>query len=136
MGYVAIGTQLKTILDSVEGIEQVYDHDPDGLAKYPAATVQALSHTNSFADTAANIRRYSFLIRLFYRLDDDQDAELILRNLADLTLQALEENVTVSGVWDILRPTGATWTHVQRELPVRVCEITVEIESRELRAGV
>lgn len=133
MGYTSIGSQLKTILDGVTGFEVVYGYDPDELKDYPAATIQAVSHLNEFLDTAANSRRYTFLIRLFYRLDDDQDAESILRGLADDVIEAIEQNVTVAGVWEIARPTSAQWTHAQREVPVRVCELTVEIQSRVIR---
>lgn len=133
MGYVSIGNKLKDLLDTLTDLKAVYNYDPNELGIYPSATIEALAHQNTAYDTAANNRTYTFVIRLFYRTDEDADAESILRDLADQVIDVLEQNVTVAGVWEILRQTNAQWIHAQREVPVRVCELTVEIRSRELR---
>lgn len=135
MGYVAIKSKLIELLGAVAGIESLYDHNPNSLAPYPAATVTALGHTDRFHDTAANVRAFQFLVRLFYRTDEDQDAEAILTDLTDKVIQQLEANVTTPGVWDIARPTTAVFRSGEGEVPVLVSEITVTIEQRVNRVA-
>jgi hypothetical protein len=130
MGYVAIANKLVELIDEVTEVEQVYNHEPSEIETYPAATVQAIGHRDRFNDTASNIRSFTFLIRLYYRADVDQDAETILRTVADAVIAKLEANVTVAGVWDIARPTESTWRWGEREVPQRIVELTVSIEQR------
>ena len=133
MGYVTIANKLTELVDQIEGIEAVYDHNPNELEVYPSATITAVGHRNGFQDTAANTRTFTFLIRLFYRLDADQDAETILRDLTDKVIEKLEANVVVQDVWDIAQPTEGVFRSGEREVPVLVSEITVNIKQRALR---
>jgi hypothetical protein len=133
MGYVSIANKLVALLEEITDFSVVYDHDVPQLAGFPAATVQAASHQNTFHDTAANSRTYTFLIRLFYRLDVDQDAETILRDLADQVIAKLEQNVTVAGVWEIAQPTSGVFVKDKREVDVQIVELSVAIRSRVLR---
>lgn len=133
MGYVSIANQLVTLLQQITDLAVVYDYDEPDLKQFPAATVQAQGHQNRFHDTAANDRRYEFLIRLYYRLDNDQDAETILRSLTDQVIAKLEANVSVSGVWEIAEPSSGLFLKDKRENPVQIVELTVSLRSRVLR---
>lgn len=133
MGYVSIAAKLVELLQEITDLAVVYDYDPEKLEQFPAATITAQGHQNSFLDTAANDRRFSFLIRLFYRLDVDQDAETTLRDLTDQVIAKLEANVVVQGVWDMAMPTEATFLKDKREVDVEIVELTVAIRSRVLR---
>ncbi len=133
MGYVSVTTKLASLLNEITDFQAVYQYEPNALSGYPAAIVIAVGHRDAFYDTAANRRTYSYLIKLLYRLDVDADAESILQQLTDQVIAKLEANVTVAGVWEIARPTQATWSFGEREVPVRVVELTVDIESRVLR---
>ncbi len=73
MSYVAIDTQLRTILGNVSGLNAVYDHEKKELAKYPAASVTPAEHKNKPGHTAGNKRSYLFLIRLYIRVDELED---------------------------------------------------------------
>src|SRR4051812_45171191 len=108
MGYTTIATKLVSLLGEISGLT-VYDHEPKALGSYPCATVQAAGHRNRFNDTAANLRQYSFAIRLFYDDRTPQDAETILRSFVDQVVTKLESNVVVPGVWDLAQPTEAVW---------------------------
>jgi hypothetical protein len=119
MGYVTIATRLVSLLGEISGLT-AYDHEPKELGSYPCATVQAAGHRNRFNDTAANLRQYSFAIRLFY--DDRIPLDL-------------EANVVAAGVWDLTQPTEAVWLFAEREVPVRIAEITIDIKVRVNRAG-
>lgn len=132
MGYVTIANKLVELVTAVSGFSsgRVYGYDPNLLGGYPAATITAIGHKNRFNDTASNIRQYQFLIRLWYRTKDDQNAEAILRDLTDKVLEKLEANVVVPGIWDKAVPTEAVWRTGEREGPILTSEITVMIEQR------
>jgi hypothetical protein len=130
MSYVSITAQLKAILEAVTGLNEVYDYEPKELLKYPCATITAQSHQNLFNDTAANRRQYTFTIRCFYRTDDAATAESTLQGIADSVISAIETNVTLNGACDFARPTASKWLYAERELPMRIVEITIEAVKR------
>lgn len=130
MSYVSISAQIKALLEGVTGLNEVYEYEPKELAKYPCATITAQSHQNLFNDTAANRRQYTFMIRCFYRTDDAAVAESTLQTIADAIISAIETNVTLNGACDFARPTAGKWLYAERELPVRIVEITVEATKR------
>lgn len=126
MTYVSIAAGIMARLQTVSELEQVYNHEPKELAKFPCATVTAFSHADIFADTAANTRQFTFMVRLYFRTDVAQDAETVLRSVADKVIEKIESDVTLNGSCDFARPSEGKWLFQQREVPVRVVEITVE----------
>ena len=130
MTYVSLGLALETILNTIVEFNAVYNYEPKELLKYPTATVTALSHEDIFSDTATNTRVFTFTIRLYYRTDLEDDAESILRDLADKVIVALEADPTLSGACDFAKPTKASWTYSEREVPVRIVEMTIDINKR------
>lgn len=134
MGYQDIATQLINILTGITDINRVYGFEPKELKDYPTATVTALSHKDTFKDTASNQRLFIFMIRLYYRTDIEEDAETILRALTDQVIGALESNVRLNNAVDFARPTEARWLYQEREVPVRVVEIEIEASMRVQRS--
>lgn len=130
MSYVSIAAAIIAKLQTVTELEQVFSHEPKELAKFPCATVTALSHVDTFADTAANQRAFTFIIRLYFRTDVAQDAETILRNVADKVIAKIESDVTLNGTCDFARPSEGNWLYQTREVPVRVVEVTIECLKR------
>jgi hypothetical protein len=53
-----------------------------------------------------------------------------LQGIADAIISAIEANVTLNGACDFARPTASKWLYAERELPVRIVEITVEATKR------
>lgn len=133
MGYVSITSAIVSVLNGVSGIEVVYNHEPKELKQYPAATVTALSHANVFEDLAANKRVYQHKIILYYRTDVAADAESILQALADAVITAIEHDTTLGSTVDIANPSTGKWAYQQRELPVRLVEITISSMQRVVR---
>lgn len=130
MSYVAIDTQLRTILGTVSGLNAIYDHEKKELAKYPAACVTPAEHNNKPGDTAGNKRSYLFLIRLYIRVDEMDDYEATMRALVDDVITKIEANPTLNGACEYTQATNGKWLYQERELPVRVVEITVEANKR------
>lgn len=133
MTYVSIATQLKTLLQSITELSTVYDYEAKELNRYPCATLTAGSHKNNFQDTAANRRQFVFTIRLYNRTDSAADGERIMRVVADKVIQAVETNITLNGSCDWAAPSEGVWGYQEREVPVRVCEITVIAVKRVVR---
>ena len=130
MSYVAIADAIQTKLLTITDINIVYNHEPKELVEYPAATISARSHTNAFNDLCANVRRYVFIIRLYFRTDVAQDAETVLRDLADQVITIIEADPTIGGSCDFAIPTSGSWSFQTREVPVKVVEILVEARKR------
>ena len=141
MSYVTLAAAIQSLLQTIPAIKVVYDYEPKELASedlsggYPAATVSALSHANAFNDIPANRRQYSFMVRLYYSTADgrDSDAETTLRSVVDGVITTLEHDVTLGGACDWARPTEGNWSYQEREIPLRVVEVTIECMKRALR---
>lgn len=133
MSYVEISEGIVNLLDTIPEIAAVYDHEPKELKSYPCVTVSAFEHDNEFHDLAANKRRYSFLIRAYFRTDNAQDAETVLRTIADNIVSTIESNIRLQNSCDFASPTKARWGYVEREVPVRYVEITIDAFKRVLR---
>lgn len=139
MGYVAITAKIIELLNEIKeeaGIEVIYDHEPNALGGYPAVTVVALGHKNRFGSIGVggdNIRSYQYIIRVWYRLSDDDTAENVIQDITDRILAKLEANVGVAGIWQILRPTESVFRTADREVSHLVSETTVTIEQRVAR---
>ena len=131
--YVAIGTAIKTLLETISAFKIVYAYEAKELTQYPSATITALAHNDEFIDTHHNTRHYQFTVRLYYRNDDTASAESVLRGLVDSVITTVEGDPTLGGACDFAQPLAGTWTWAEREVPVRVCDITISARVRELR---
>jgi hypothetical protein len=125
MSYTNIRAGIVSLLQTIPEIQEVYNYEAKELAKYPSATVTNLSHKNLFADTARNRRQYSFMIRLYFRTDQPQDAETVLSSIADAVITKIESDITLNSTCDFAEPLEGKWLYQEREIPVRVVEIAV-----------
>jgi hypothetical protein len=126
---------------TIPAIKIVYDYEPKELASedlnggYPAATISALSHANDFHDLAGNARTFAFVVRLYYPTSDtrEADAEYTLRSVMDSIITTLEYDVTLGGSCEWAKPTEASWSFQEREIPLRAVDLTIECQKRTLR---
>jgi|SRR3990172_39566 len=134
MGYTTIGQALFDILDALVGsaLKIAYNYEPKTLEKYPSATVVALSHSNVYNDTAANRREMVFTIRIYYRTEET-DYENAMRASVDTIIESIEADPTLGGACDFAEPTESRWLFQEREVPVRVCEMTINCIFRKNR---
>ena len=132
MSYVSIRNALVSKLQELQPADlvAVYNHIPKELKDYPCATVRNIGHKNIPNDTAANRRQFSFLITLFYRTDVAQDAETILSDIADKVITKLESDVTLNATCDFTTATEGRWDYLEREIPLRFCEMTITAVKR------
>lgn len=130
MGYETIAGSLENIINSVDGVAVVYDHEAKELGKYPAVTIIAMGHQNEYNDLQANKHSYNFAIRVYYRTDDAATAESTVRGIVDAIIEAVETDTTLSGACDFARPTSSTWAFGEREVPVRFAQVNVTARLR------
>lgn len=125
--YVSLNTAIQAKLSAISGLT-VYGKDPKKVVNFPAAAVFALSHSNEFNDLAANKRTYQFMVRFYFRTDDtnDPDYEGILEGIVDSAITAIEHDVTLGGACDYSMPSKATWKFGEKEVPLRICELTID----------
>lgn len=132
MSYVSISSAIATLLNTVTELNQVTEYEPKEVKKYPAAAITPLGHDNAPYDIAANRRVFSFIVRLYYRIDDGVGTtyEGVMRDLVDKVLNKLESSVTLNGSCDFSLATKAKWLFQEREVPVRVVEISIDAVKR------
>jgi hypothetical protein len=133
MGYVSISKGIVTLLETITEISETYNHEPKELGQFPCATVTSLEHNNTVNDLAANRRVYTHVIRCYYRTDIAEDAETILRGIADKVIETIEANISLDGSCDFSSPTRGRWGYVDREIPLRYFEINVDAYTRVVR---
>lgn len=135
MSYTTIAAGIVSLLGTIPSIKVVYPYEPKELVQYPAATVSSAEHTTAFSDTAHNKREYHFAVRLYFRADIESDAETVLRTVTDDVLTALASDTTLGGSCDWAIDTAAKWFFQEREVPVRMVELTIAATTRSLRAA-
>jgi hypothetical protein len=133
MSYITIGTALYNKINGIKaaaGIAVVYGQNEKSLAQYPAVTISAQGHESNFSDTAANMRIYTFMVRLFVRLEVDSTAETQIRTVLDSIVTSLEGDTTLSGACDWTEPADVTISEQNVEIPVKMCDMTVKCYKR------
>ena len=135
MSYVALAAALQSTLQSIPAIQEIHDVEAKAFNAWPAATITAQAHQNSFSGTAMNRRQYAFTVRFYYPVYDEreEDAEHILRSIIDTTVASIETDVTLGGACEWATPTEARWSYAVKDNPCRVVELTVECVKNGLR---
>jgi hypothetical protein len=134
-GYKTVKDAIVTTLQGVTSLKIVYGKEEKAIKKFPAACVSAKEHNNIYNDLAGNSRSVVHYIRLYFRTDEtnDPDYEDILESVADEVINALEHDVTLGGACEFTKPTNGVWGNADKEVPVRMLEITLESRKREVR---
>lgn len=106
-----IRTAIKALLDTVSGSGQpvvaVYEYHESNLSGFPAITFDISDVTNDFLTNAENVRRYSWKVYIYQQISEVvplADAVEILDATADAVINAIEQNLTLSGAVDYCRP--------------------------------
>ena len=134
-GYLPVKNQLVSILQGVSSLKVVYGKEAKALGQFPAACVSAMGHENSFHDLAANDKTYHHFVRIYFRTDENNDADYedVLESVADDVITALEHNLTLNGSCDWSLPTSGNWGFGEKEVPVRYLELVVTSRARVIR---
>lgn len=131
MSVTAIKTSLLTALNAMGSLKAAFPYETsDSDGKYPFACLTLKSGNGQFADTARNLRKHSFWIRVYQEQSKEgqgvQQAETISVNVLDELLAHLDLNMTLSGNCKYTKPASYTAMYHRRELTVRILEIQLD----------
>lgn len=138
MTYISIASALKSILTTVKGavwskLAEVYDYDmpsPEDATGYPYACISNGEMHEEILDTVDNLATYTFLLRVIDIANDREATEANMRGLADDIMAELRKktNLYLWGAYNIL-PFTLSWKWESgSSTPIRVCEITVQVQ--------
>jgi hypothetical protein len=116
-------------------IKVLYGKEEKQLAQFPAVCVSNKGHTAELHDTVSNRKHYQHYVRVYFRTDEDNDADYedVLSEVADAVIYELEHDLTLGGVADWSLPTSGEWKFVEKETPLRCLELVVQSEARVIR---
>lgn len=97
---------IKNKLQSVSSIAFVYSFHTADLEGYPAATFDLSEIENEFLTNKENLRTFSIKIVLYQEITEKglDAAEIILNNVADAVVSAIESDLTLGGTVDWCEP--------------------------------
>lgn len=138
MSVTNIKTSLLTALNAMGSLKIAFPYETsDSDGKYPFACLTLKGGTGQFADTARNLRKHSFWIRVYQEQSKEgqgvQQAETIAVNVLDELIAHLDLNMTLSGNCKYTKPVSYTTTYQRRELTVRILE--VQVDAYEIQAA-
>lgn len=116
-----LSNQLKTKLEAITGIQNIYDFAWVDFDGFPAATITPSGFESNYETTTENQRKYIFTVRLFHKVsiidkptikEKIQEGFRIMRTLVDQVVDGFDKDETLDG---IVMPTGKTMLNI---LPV------------------
>ncbi len=131
-----LSAKLKTLILTVDKVQEAYDYEEANLAGTPAVSITASDNESDYATTTENQRIYAFDIRCFVKRANpvsDRNAEIATRQLVDAVLNKLDKNYQLSGIVNtsgheflFMRAAPSAWGYAGREDEYRVAEIKVK----------
>jgi len=131
MSFVSIIAAIKSKLESLTDIKEVWNFDKGKFTGYPAAVVFPSENKSAFETTTQNRREYVFTIRIHQSMEstgatDHEKADRILRETIDAVITAFDADYSLGGVVNFCQATPSAWGYQTRESgAVRVAEITL-----------
>lgn len=94
-------SEIKTILDGVSNVKQVFEAPTSDFTKYPAVVFFPAQMSNAFFTTSDNFREYKF--KMFVVVGVDQSTmnfafKTVLSNTCDAILSAFDTNWKLSNI--------------------------------------
>lgn len=89
MSWNTLRSQVKSVIETVSGIQEVASYPKIKFSGYPAAYVVPSDNEGDYETTRENIRTYSFIVRLFYETKES-GVEAALNALEDIVDNCLD----------------------------------------------
>ncbi len=132
--FAAIITQLKALLQTVSGVQIVYEYEPNKPTKYPFVSITPLGHSKSqYASLRDSVREVKIMLRVYGHLHETQKTgQTNLRTVVDSIIDTLEhkDNVTLGGTINFSELSESNFQFVNKESQLYVCEITYYAQVR------
>src|SRR3990167_7935337 len=93
MSWATLRPQVKDVIDSVSGFQEVALSPKLKFSGYPAAYVLPSDNDGDYETTKENIRTYAFIVRIFYDTKDSgiETAIASLEGIVDSVLDAFDQ---------------------------------------------
>jgi len=106
MSFNTLSDKLKSKLEGISKIQQVYEYPTIKFDGFPAATLTPSENAADFETSNENERNYAFIVRLFQDMPTgnisgekpDDYAFRVLRQTVDDVLDAFDQDPTLSGI--------------------------------------
>jgi len=127
--YSSIKTAIKTNIEAITGIKNVYGYEKGDLAGYPSAVVLCESIECDYLSTTEDERKYTFKVKIYQELEDDatgaSTAESTIEALIDNVLDKFGNDWTLGGICHKANIKGVAG-YIDRGINTRVLEFTIE----------
>ncbi|MEE6450530.1 hypothetical protein RAH41_08165 [Gottfriedia acidiceleris] len=129
-----MASNIKTVLETVPGIKQAYDHEPQAISQFPAATLYFDGFTQDDLTTNRNEVGWKWTVRLYLQLNtsDVKSPQVAIRSLLTDTLKELRKNINLNN--SCLYHTvsnGDVFAILDQANPLMVVEFTLVATTRE-----
>lgn len=131
--YANIKDAIKDKLETITEIKETYGYEKGQFDDYPSATVGGFKLDEEWSDTAANIRKWSFRVRIYQEMEKEgkgpEEAETIIDEIADKIIDTFDNDRYLSAVDDVIGvwvTAGNSWE--DRELNMRILELEVQVK--------
>lgn len=94
-----MATNIKSILTNVTGIAEAYDHEPQTMNQFPAATLYFDGFGQTEQTTRRNSVNWNWTIRVYIRLNtsDIKQPQMEIRNLVKNTINHFRTDPSLGG---------------------------------------
>lgn len=129
-----MGTNIKTVLDAVPTIKEAFDHEPQNMSHFPAATLYFDGFGQEEQTTRRNTVNWNWIIRLYIRLSssDIKQAQMDLRSLIQDTINQFRSDPSLNG--SCLFHTisnGEIFALLDQTNPLIIAELTLTATTKE-----
>jgi hypothetical protein len=123
-----MASNIKDILSNVPGIKAAYDHEPQAMTHFPAATLYFDSFTQNEATINRSTVNWDWTIRLYipFNSSDVKTPQMQVRNFVMDTIKQLRTDLSLGG--SCLYHTvsnGDIFASLEQTNPMMIAEITL-----------
>lgn len=94
-----MATNIKTVLSTVAGIKEAFDHEPQNMTQLPAATLFFNGFSQNSETTRRNSVNWQWVIRLYIpiRVSDIKVPQEELKTIVENTIKAFRNDLNLGG---------------------------------------
>lgn len=129
-----MATNIKTVLGNVPGIKESFDHEPQSMSLFPAATLYFDGFGQSDRTTRRNSVNWNWIIRIYIRLNtsDIKGQQIEIRKLIESTLKKFRIDPSLGGscLFNTIN-NGEVFALLDQANPMMVAELTLSAQTEE-----
>jgi hypothetical protein len=127
--YSSIKTAIKTNLEAITGIKNVYGYEKGDLNGYPSAVVILEAIDCGYETNTEDERKYTFKVKIYQEFDADalgaETAESTMEALIDTVIAKFEDDWDLGGLCHRVNIKGIAG-YADRGVSTRVLEFTID----------